>query len=53
MQLIFISLLISSIFSGIIIKTNPDKPKKQPISNRRHTGNRERLLTLDKDLSNL
>lgn len=53
MQLIFISLLISSIFSGIIVKTNPTTPKKQPISNRRHAGIRERLLTIDKDLNNL
>lgn len=53
MPLLILSLLISTLFSTIIVKTNDYSVKtKQPISNRRHTGGRNGLLDINKDLIN-
>ena len=53
MPLLAISLLISTLFSVIIIKTTDYSAKyKQPISNRRHAGGRNGLLDINKDLIN-
>jgi hypothetical protein len=52
MPLLLISIVISSLFSAVIIKSNDNVAKyKQPISNRRHTGGRNGLLDINKDLS--
>ncbi len=52
MPLLAISLLISTLFSAVIIKTTDYSTKyKQPISNRRHAGGRNGLLNINKDLS--
>jgi hypothetical protein len=52
MPLLLISLVISSLFSVVIVKTNDyDVKSKQPISNRRHAGGRNNLLDINKDLS--
>jgi hypothetical protein len=52
MPLLAISLLISTLFSAVIIKTTDYSAKqKQPISNRRHAGGRNGLLDINKDLS--
>lgn len=52
MPLLAISLLISTLFSMVIVKTTDYNVKsKQPISNRRHAGGRNGLLDLNKDLS--
>ena len=50
MQLIAILLTVSSLFGGMLYKSNKDVAKKQPISHRRHSGNNG-LLDLNKDLS--
>jgi hypothetical protein len=52
MPLLAISLLISTLFSAVLVKfDNTERKSKQPISNRRHTGGRNGLLNIDKDLS--
>ena len=52
MPLLAISLLISTLFSVVIIKTTDYNTKqKQPISNRRHAGGKNGLLDINKDLS--
>jgi hypothetical protein len=51
MPLLAISLLISTLFSAVLVKfDNAERKSKQPISNRRHTGGRNGLLNIDKDL---
>jgi hypothetical protein len=51
MPLLAISLLISTLFSVVIVKTNDYNAKsKQPISNRRHTGGRNGLLNINKEV---
>jgi hypothetical protein len=51
MPLLAISLLISTLFSAILIKSNQkDQNFKQPISNRRHAGGRNGLLTIDREV---
>lgn len=51
MPLLLISLVISSLFSVVIVKTTDYNAKqKQPISNRRHAGGRNGLLDINKDL---
>jgi hypothetical protein len=52
MPLLAISLLISTLFSAVLVKfDNTERKSKQPISNRRHTGGRNGLLDINKDLS--
>ncbi len=52
MPLLAISLLISTLFSVVLVKfDNTERKSKQPISNRRHAGGRNGLLNIDKDLS--
>ena len=52
MPLLAISILISSLFSAVLIKSNESNHKlKQPISNRRHAG-RNGLLDINKDMAN-
>lgn len=51
MPLLAISLLISTLFSVVIIKSNQNDQKlKQPISNRRHAGGRNGLLNINKEV---
>jgi hypothetical protein len=51
MPLLVISLLISTLFSAVIIKTTDYSAKqKQPLSNRRHTGGRNGLLNINKEV---
>ena len=51
MPLLAISLLISTLFSAVLVKfDNTDRKYKQPISNRRHAGGRNGLLNINKDL---
>lgn len=51
MPLLAISLLISTLFSVVIIKSNQnDQRLKQPISNRRHAGGRNGLLNINKEV---
>lgn len=53
MPLLVISLLISTLFSAVLIKfDNTQHKSKQPISNRRHAGGRNGLLDINKDLIN-
>ena len=50
--LLLISISISTLFSIIIVKTNDYSAKsKQPISNRRHTGGRNGLLDINKEVT--
>jgi hypothetical protein len=52
MPLLLISIVISTLFSMVIVKTTDYNTKqKQPISNRRHAGGRNGLLNINKDLS--
>ena len=52
MPLLAISLLISTLFSVVLVKfDNTERKSKQPVSNRRHTGGRNGLLDINKDLS--
>lgn len=52
MPLLAISLLISTLFSAVIIKTTDYSAKhKQPISNRRHAGGRNGLLNSNGELN--
>jgi hypothetical protein len=52
MPLLVISLLISTLFSAVLVKfDNTERKSKQPISNRRHNGSRNGLLDINKDLS--
>lgn len=51
MPLLAISLLISTLFSAVLIKSNQNDQKfKQPISHRRHTAGRNGLLNIDKEV---
>ena len=51
MPLLAISLLISTLFSAVLVKfDNNNHKSKQPISNRRHNGGRNGLLNINKDL---
>jgi hypothetical protein len=51
MPLLAISLLISTLFSAVLVKfDNTERKTKQPISHRRHSG-KNGLLDLNKDLS--
>lgn len=53
MPLLAISLLISTLFSIVIVKSNQnDQTSKQPISNRRHAGGRNGLLNIDREVIN-
>jgi hypothetical protein len=50
MPLLAISLLISTLFSAVLVKFDNTKHKsKQPISNRRHNGGRNGLLDINKN----
>jgi len=52
MPLLAISLLISTLFSAVLVKfDNTERRTKQPISNRRHAGGKNGLLDINKDLS--
>jgi len=51
MPLLAISLLISTLFSAVLVKfDNSNHKSKQPISNRRHAGGRNGLLDINKNL---
>jgi hypothetical protein len=51
MPLLAISLLISTLFSVVIVKTSDYSAKsKQPISNRRHTGGKNGLLDINREV---
>jgi len=51
MPLLAISLLISTLFSAVLVKfDNTENKHKQPISNRRHAGGRNGLLDINKNL---
>jgi hypothetical protein len=51
MPLLAISLLISTLFSAILVKfDNTERKSKQPISNRRHTGGRNGLLDINREV---
>ena len=51
MPLLAISLLISTLFSTILVKfDNTERKSKQPISNRRHTGGRNGLLDINREV---
>jgi hypothetical protein len=51
MPLLVISLLISTLFSAVLVKfDNTERKSKQPVSNRRHTGGRNGLLDINKEV---
>jgi hypothetical protein len=51
MPLLAISLLISTLFSVVIVKFDNVKHKsKQPISNRRHASGRNGLLNINREV---
>ena len=51
MPLLAISLLISTLFSAVLVKfDNTERKSKQPISNRRHTAGRNGLLNINKEV---
>ncbi len=51
MPLLAISLLISTLFSAVLVKfDNAERKSKQPISNRRHTGGRNGLLDINREV---
>ena len=52
MPLLAISLLISTLFSAVLVKfDNTERKHKQPISNRRHAGGRNGLLNSNGELN--
>jgi len=51
MPLLAISLLISTLFSAVLVKfDNTERKIKHPISHRRHANGRNGLLNINKDL---
>ena len=51
MPLLAISLLISTLFSAALVKfDNTERKSKQPVSNRRHTGGRNGLLNINREV---
>jgi len=51
MPLLAISLLISTLFSAVLVKfDNTERKSKQPVSNRRHTGGRNGLLDINREV---
>ena len=53
MPLLAISLLISTLFSAVLVKfDNTERKSKQPVSNRRHAGGRNGLLDINKEVIN-
>lgn len=51
MPLLAISLFISTLFSAVLVKYNQNDHKlKQPISHRRHSGGRNGLLNINKEV---
>ena len=51
MPLLAISLLISTLFSAVLVKfDNTERKVKQPVSNRRHAGGRNGLLNINREV---
>ena len=51
MPLLAISLLISTLFSAVLVKfDNTERKSKQPISNRRHAGGKNGLLNINREV---
>jgi hypothetical protein len=51
MPLLAISLLISTLFSAVLVKfDNTERKAKQPVSNRRHAGGRNGLLNINREV---
>ena len=51
MPLLAISLLISTLFSAVLVKfDNTERKSKQPVSNRRHAGGRNGLLDINREV---
>ena len=51
MPLLAISLLISTLFSAVLVKfDNTERKSKQPVSNRRHTDGRNGLLNINREV---
>ena len=51
MPLLAISVLISTLFSAVLVKfDNTERKSKQPVSNRRHTGGRNGLLNINREV---